>query len=121
MYLKSDTINKATFGEDSGDKILHVIRNYLIPQEQSYCFYLRKGVIHCEMTTTSGQEVQIMLSKLVLPVCFHSMVLTNLSNTFNLYQPHMANALFGRARWSYSPTINDVTATSYRVHVEIFC
>jgi hypothetical protein len=55
MYLKSDTI-KAIFGEDGGDKILHVIRNYLIPQEQIYCFYLRKGVKHFKTSTNSGHE-----------------------------------------------------------------
>jgi hypothetical protein len=49
MYLKSDTIG--------GDKILHFIRNYLIPQEQSYCFYLRKGGGEKFKTTTnSGHE-----------------------------------------------------------------
>ena len=28
---------------------------------------------------------------------------------FDLYQQHMTGALFGRATWSNSPTINDVT------------
>ena len=55
MYLKSDTI-KSIFGEDGGEKILHFIRNYLIPQEQSYCFFWRKAVRHFEMTTNSGHE-----------------------------------------------------------------
>jgi hypothetical protein len=31
------------------------------------------------------------------------------SNKFDLYQQHMASALFGRATWSNSPTVNDVT------------
>jgi hypothetical protein len=31
------------------------------------------------------------------------------SNKFDLYQQYMASALFGRATWSNSPTINDVT------------
>jgi hypothetical protein len=31
------------------------------------------------------------------------------SNKFDLYQRHMASALFGRATWSNSPTVNDVT------------
>ena len=53
--MKSDTI-KVTFGEDGGEKILRFIRNYLILQEQSYCFYLRKGVRHFETTTNSGHE-----------------------------------------------------------------
>jgi hypothetical protein len=55
MYLKSDTI-EVIFGEDGGDKILHLIRNHLIPQEQSYCFYLRKGVRLFDKTTNSGHE-----------------------------------------------------------------
>jgi hypothetical protein len=116
MYLKSDTI-KAIFGEDGGDKILHFIRNYVIPQEQSYCFYLRKGVRHFETSTNSGHEGTNNAIKAgpscVLPQ--HSIdksvkiqVDTD-SNKFDLYQRYMASALFGRATWSNSPTVNDVT------------
>jgi hypothetical protein len=77
-FCKYYTI-KAIFGEDGGDKILQFIRNHLIPQEQSYCFYLRKGVRNSRQPQTPTMKVQIMLSKPVLPVCFRSMVLTNLS------------------------------------------
>ena len=79
MYLKSDTI-KAIFGEDRGEKILHFIRNYLIPHEQSYCFFLRKAVWHFErMTINSDHEGQIMPSNRVLvPVCVLNTVLTSL-------------------------------------------
>ena len=42
MYLKSDTI-KATFGEDGGEKRLHFIRNYLIPQETELLLLLEEG------------------------------------------------------------------------------
>jgi hypothetical protein len=31
------------------------------------------------------------------------------SNKYNLYQQYMASALFGRATWIDSPTVNDVT------------
>jgi hypothetical protein len=31
------------------------------------------------------------------------------SNKYNLYQQYMASALFGRATWINSPTVNDVT------------
>ena len=31
------------------------------------------------------------------------------SNKFDLYQRHWASALFGRATWSNSPTVNDIT------------
>jgi hypothetical protein len=55
MFLKSDT-RKAILGEDGGDKILHLIHNRHFPQEQSYCFFLRKGVRHVEVTTNSGHE-----------------------------------------------------------------
>ena len=116
MYLKSDTI-KATFGEDGGEKILHFIRNYLIPQEQSYCFYLRKGVRHFETTTNSGHEgtnnaikagPSCVLPQHGLDKSVKIQVDTD-SNKFDLYQRHMASALFGRATWSNSPTVNDVT------------
>jgi hypothetical protein len=116
MYLKSDTI-KAIFGEDGGDKILHFIRNYVIPQEQSYCFYLRKGVRHFETNTNSGHEGTNNAIKAgpscVLPQhgvdkSVKIQVDTD-SNKFDLYQRYMASALFGRATWSNSPTVNDVT------------
>jgi hypothetical protein len=116
MYLKSDTI-KAIFGEDGGDKILHFIRNYLIPQEQSYCFYLRKGVRHFETTTNSGHEgtnnaikagPSCVLPQHGIDKSVKIQVDTD-SNKFDLYQRYMASALFGRATWSNSPTVNDVT------------
>jgi hypothetical protein len=46
----------AIFGEDSGEKLLHFIRGCVTPHEQSYCFYLRKGVRHFETVTNSGHE-----------------------------------------------------------------
>jgi hypothetical protein len=103
MYLKSYTI-KATFGEDGGDKILHFIRNYLIPQEQSYCFYLRKGVRHVKMTTNSGHEgtnnpikagPSCVLPQHVIDKSVKIQVDTD-SNKFDLYQQHLASVLFGR-------------------------
>jgi hypothetical protein len=116
MYLKSDTI-KATFGEDGGEKILHFLRNYIIPQEQSYCFYLRKGVRHFETATNSGHEGTNNAIK-AGPTCVlpqHGIdksvkiqVDTD-SNRFDLYQRYMASALYGRATWSNSPTVNDIT------------
>lgn len=116
MYLKSDTI-KAIFGNDGGEKVLHFIRNYIVPQEQSYCFYLRKRVRHFETTTNSGHEGTNNAIKAgpssVLPQhgidkSVKIQVDTD-SNKFDLYQRHMASALFGRATWSNSPTVNDVT------------
>jgi hypothetical protein len=116
MYLKSETI-QAIFGEDGGDKILHFIRNYLIPQEQSYCFYLWKGVRHFKTSTNSDHEGTNNAIKAgpscVLPQhgvdkSVKIQVDTD-SNNFDLYQRYMANALFGRATWSNSPTVTDLT------------
>jgi hypothetical protein len=116
MYLKSDSI-RATFGEDGGEKVLHFIRNFLIPQEQSYCFYLRKEVRHFETTTNSGHEgtnnaikagPSCVLPQHGIDKSVKIQVDTD-SNKFDLYQRHMASALFGRATWSNSPTVNDVT------------
>jgi hypothetical protein len=116
MHLKSDTI-KVILGEDGRDKMLHFIRNHLNPQEQSYCFYLRKGVRHFETTTNSSHEGTNNAMK-AFPFCVlprHGIdksvkiqVDTD-SSKFDLYQQHMAYALFGRAMWSNSPTVNDVT------------
>ena len=107
MYLKSDTI-KAVFGEDSGDKILHFIRNYLIPQEYSYCLYLRKGVRHFETSRSILCASTAWLDKSICQI----QVDTD-SNKFDLYQQGMASALFGRAMWSTnSPTVNDVTLSA---------
>ncbi len=39
IYVLEIWHNKGVFGEDGGDKILHIIRNCIIPQEQSYCFF----------------------------------------------------------------------------------
>jgi hypothetical protein len=36
--------------------VLHFICNYLILQEQCYCFYLRKGVRHYKTSANSGHE-----------------------------------------------------------------
>jgi len=55
MYLKSDVV-KAVFGDEDGDKLLDFIRGFIIPHEQSFCFYLRKDVRHFETTTNSGHE-----------------------------------------------------------------
>jgi len=44
----------AIFGDDGGEKLLDFIRGCIIPHEQSFCFYLRKGVRHFETTTSEG-------------------------------------------------------------------
>jgi hypothetical protein len=116
MYLKSDTI-KAIFGVDGGEKILYFIRNYIIPQEHSYCYYLRKQVRHFETTTNSGHEGTNNGIK-AGPLCVlpqHGIdksvkiqVDTD-SNKFELLQRLMANDLFGTATWSNSPTVNELT------------
>ena len=102
MYLKSDSM-KAIFREDGGDKILHFIRNHLIPQEQSYCFYLRKGVRHVKTITNSGHEdtnnaikagPSCVLPQHGIDKSVKIQVDTD-SNKINLYQQHMAGALFG--------------------------
>ena len=53
MYLKSDVV-KAVFGDEDGDKLLDFISGFIIPPEQSFCFYLRKDVRHFE---TSHNEL----------------------------------------------------------------
>jgi hypothetical protein len=59
----------------------------------------------------------IMLSNLVFHVCFHSTAFDKSAkiqldtdcNKFDLYRQHLATALLGRATWSTSLTINDIT------------
>jgi hypothetical protein len=78
---------------------------------------LRKGVRHLNTTTNSDHEGKNCSIKAgpscVLPQhgidnSVKIQVDTD-SNKFDLYQQYMASALFGRAMWSNSPTINDVT------------
>jgi hypothetical protein len=115
IYVLEIQHYKGDFGEDGGDKILHFIRNYLIPQEQSYCFNLRKGVRHFKTTTNSGYDGTNSAIKAgpscVLPQ--HGQSVKNQVDTdskeFDLYQQYMASAMFGRATWSNSHTVNDVT------------
>ena len=116
MYLKSDTV-KTIFGVDGGEKILHFIRNYIIPQEQSYCFYLRKGVRHFETTTNSGHEgtnngIKAGPSRVLPQHGIDKSVKIQVdtdSNKFELLQRHWASDLFGTATWSNSPTVNEIT------------
>jgi hypothetical protein len=46
----------AIFGDDGGEKLLDFICCCIIPHEQSFCFYLQKGVGHFETTTNSIHE-----------------------------------------------------------------
>ncbi len=56
IYLKSNVVNKAIFGDDGWGKLLSIICGCIIPQEQRFRFYLQKGVRHFETTTSSGHE-----------------------------------------------------------------
>ncbi len=47
---------KAIFGDNGGGKLLNIIHGCIIPQEQTFCFYLQKGVMYFETTTYSGHE-----------------------------------------------------------------
>ncbi len=108
---------KAIFGDDGGEKLLDFIRGCIIPHEQSFCFYLRKGVRHFETTTNSGHEGTNHAIKSgpsrVLPL--HAIdksakiQLDMDCNKFNLYRQHLATALLGGATWSTSLTVNDIT------------
>jgi hypothetical protein len=46
MYLNSDVVKAVLFGDEDGDKLLDFIHGFIIPHEQSFCFYLRKDVRH---------------------------------------------------------------------------
>ena len=116
MYLKSDVVN-AIFGINGGEKLLQFIRNSIIPNEQSFCFYLRKRVRHFEITTNSGHEGTNNAIKAgpsrVLPQ--HSIdksakIQVDMDcNKFDLYHRYLASALLGRATWSSSTTVNEIT------------
>jgi hypothetical protein len=116
MYLKSDVVN-AIFGDDGGEKLLHFIRGCVIPHEQSFCFYLRKGVRHFETTTNSGHEGTNNALKSgptrVLPqhaIDKSTKIQVDKDLTkFDLYRRHVSATMFGTATWSSSLTVNDIT------------
>ena len=114
--MKSDVI-KAIFGNDGGEKLLDFIRGCIIPHEQSYCFYLRKDVRHFETTTNSGHEgtnhaIKSGPSRVLPQHAIDKSAKIQLDmdcNKFDLYRRHLATALLGRATWSTSLTVNDIT------------
>ena len=117
MYLKSDVV-KSIFGDDGGEKLLDFIRGSIIPHEQSFCFYLRKGVRHFETTTNSGHEGTNNAIKSgplrVLPqhpIDKSAKIQVDSDCTkFDLYRRHAAATMLRRATWSTSSlTVNDLT------------
>ena len=116
MYLKSDVV-KSIFGDDGGEKLLDFIRGCIIPHEQSFCFYLRKGVRHFETATNSGHEGTNHAIKSgpsrVLPqhaIDKSAKIQVDMDcNKFDLYHRYLATALLGKATWSSSLTVNDIT------------
>ncbi len=116
IYLKSDVV-KAIFGDDGGEKLLDFIRGCIIPHKHSFCSYLQKGVRHFETTTNSGHEGTNHATKSgpsrALPQHAIDKSVKIQSDTdynkFDLYRRHLATALLGRATWSISLTVNDIT------------
>jgi hypothetical protein len=116
IYLKSNVV-QAIFGDDGGEKVLDFICGCFIPHEQSFCFYLQNGVRHFENTTNSGHEGTNHVIKSgpsrVLPE--HAIdrsakiQLDTDCNKFDHFRQHSATALLGRATWSYSLKVNDIT------------
>jgi hypothetical protein len=96
---------------------LDFIRGCIIPHEQSYCFYLRKGIRHFETTTNSGHEgtnhaIKSGPSRVLPQHAIDKSAKIQLDmdcNKFDLYRRHLATALLGRATWSTSLTVNDIT------------
>lgn len=107
----------AIFGDDGGEKLLDFIRRCIIPHEQSFCFYLRKGVRHFEITTNSGHEgtnhaIKSGPSRVLPQHAIDKSAKIQLDmdrNKFDLYRRHLASALLGKATWSSSLTVNDIT------------
>jgi hypothetical protein len=116
MYLKSDVV-KAVFGDEGGDKLLDFIRGFIIPHEQSFCFYLRKGVRHFETTTNSGHEGTNHAIKSgpsrVLPqhgIDKSAKIQADKDCTkFDLYHRQWASTFVAKATWSTSSTVNHLT------------
>jgi hypothetical protein len=115
--LKSDVV-KAIFGDDGGEKLLDFICGCIIPHEQSFCFYLQKGVRHFETTTNSGHEgtnhaIKSGPSRVLPQHAIDKSAKIQLDmdcNKFkNLYRQHLAIALLGRTTWITSHTVNDIT------------
>jgi hypothetical protein len=75
---------------------LDFICGCIIPHKQRFCFYLQKGVRCFETLQTLVTKGPIMLSNLVLFICFHSMqlitpsrfsliwIVTSLTSTVNV-------------------------------------
>jgi hypothetical protein len=47
---------KDIFGDDGGEKLLDFSCGCIIPHEQHFCFYLRRGVRHFEASSNSCHE-----------------------------------------------------------------
>ena len=108
---------KAVFGDKSGDKLLDFIRGFITPYEQSFCFYLRKGVRRFETTTNSGHEGTNHAIKSgpsrVLPqhaIDKYATIQADKDCTnFDLYHRHWTSTFVAKANWSTSPTVNHLT------------
>jgi hypothetical protein len=116
IHLKSD-VAKAIFGDDGGEKLLDFICCCIIPHKKSFCFYLQKGVRHFETTTNSGHEgtnhaIKSGPSRELLQHAIDKSAKIQLDtdcNKFDLYRRHLATALLGRATWTSSLTVNNIT------------
>jgi hypothetical protein len=108
---------KAIFGDDGGEKLLDFIPGCIVPHKQSFCFYVQKGVRHFKTTTNSGHEGTNHAIKSG-PSCVPPQHAINKSAKiqldmdcykFNLHHCHLATALLGRATWSTSLAINNIS------------
>jgi hypothetical protein len=117
MYLKSDVV-KAVFGDEDGDKLIDFfIRGFIIPHEQSFCFYLRKDVRHFETTSNSGHEGTNHAIKSgpsrVLPqygIDKSAKIQADKDYTkFDLYHRQWASTFVAKATWSTLSTVNHLT------------
>jgi hypothetical protein len=116
MYLKSDVV-KSIFRDDGGEKLMHFICVTIIPHEQSFCFYLRKGVRHFGTTTNSGHKgtnnaiksgPSGVLSQHQIDKSAKIQVDRDCTQ-FDLYRRHCAATLLGTGTWSSSRTENHLT------------
>ena len=73
------TLQRRYSGRTVESRYCTLSENYLVPQEQIYCFYFRMGWDTSRQPHTPAMKVQVMQSKPVLLVCFRSMSLANLS------------------------------------------
>jgi hypothetical protein len=100
-----------------GEQLLDFIRCCFIPHEQSFCFYLQKGVRHFETTTKSGHEgtnheIKSGPSRVLPQHAIDKSAKIQLHtdcNEFDLYRRHLATALLARATWSTSLSVNNIT------------